>query len=68
MALAAPFCFVASGSHEAYAVLAGMEAGITVLFLLLYLLRLEARIRGLSWPLAVSTCELRVPGCSGCEY
>ncbi|KAF4795129.1 hypothetical protein TURU_095788 [Turdus rufiventris] len=29
-----------------------MEAGITVLFLLLYLLRLDARIWGLSWPLA----------------
>ncbi|XP_032942805.1 chemokine-like factor [Catharus ustulatus] len=52
VALAALFCFVAAGSHEAYAALAGMEAGITVLFLLLYLLRLDARIRGLSWPLA----------------
>ncbi|XP_032942542.1 chemokine-like factor [Catharus ustulatus] len=60
VALAALFCFVAAESHEAYAALAGMEAGITVLFLLLYLLRLDARIRGLSWPLAVSSRELRV--------
>ncbi|XP_032942423.1 LOW QUALITY PROTEIN: chemokine-like factor [Catharus ustulatus] len=50
--LATLFCFVAVGSYEAYAALARMEAGITVLFLLLYLLRLDARIRGLSWPLA----------------
>ncbi|KAF4794462.1 hypothetical protein TURU_101867 [Turdus rufiventris] len=44
LALATLFCFVAAGSHEAYAALASMEVGITVLFLLLYLLRLDARI------------------------
>ncbi|NXD45030.1 CKLF factor, partial [Copsychus sechellarum] len=52
VALAALICFMASGSHEAYAALAGMEMGITVLFLLLYLLRLHTRIRCLFWPLA----------------
>ncbi|NWY69203.1 CKLF factor, partial [Erithacus rubecula] len=52
VALAALICFMASGSHEAYAALAGMETGITLLFLLLYLLRLDAQIRCFYWPLA----------------
>ncbi|NXM89983.1 CKLF factor, partial [Oenanthe oenanthe] len=52
VALAALICFMASGSHEAYAALAGMETGITVLFLLLYLLRLDTQIRCFYWPLA----------------
>ncbi|NWI48594.1 CKLF factor, partial [Picathartes gymnocephalus] len=52
VALATLLCFVASGAHEAYAALAGMETVITVLFLLLYLLRLDARMRCLFWPLA----------------
>ncbi|NXP18173.1 CKLF factor, partial [Scytalopus superciliaris] len=45
-------CFAASGAHEAYTALAGLETGITALFLLLYLLRLDARMRCLFWPLA----------------
>ncbi|NXK91173.1 CKLF factor, partial [Formicarius rufipectus] len=45
-------CFVASSAHEAYAALAGLETGITLLFLLLYLLRLDAKMRWLFWPLA----------------
>ncbi|NXO44353.1 CKLF factor, partial [Locustella ochotensis] len=52
VALAALICFVASGAREAYAALAGMETVITVLFLLLYLLRLDTRMRCLFWPLA----------------
>ncbi|XP_014743402.1 PREDICTED: chemokine-like factor [Sturnus vulgaris] len=52
VALAALICFVASGSHEAYGALAGMETGINVLFLLLYLLKLDARMWFLFWPLA----------------
>lgn len=68
MALATLLCFVASKAHEAYAALAGMETVISVLFLLLYLLRLDARMRCLFWPLAVSTGGLRLPGCLGCEY
>ncbi|NXI13672.1 CKLF factor, partial [Irena cyanogastra] len=52
VALATLLCFVASGAHEAYTALAGMEMVITVLFLLLYLLRLDARMRFLFWPLA----------------
>ncbi|XP_056356755.1 chemokine-like factor isoform X2 [Oenanthe melanoleuca] len=53
VALAALICFMASGSHEAYAALAGMETGITVLFLLIYLLRVDTQIRCFYWPLAV---------------
>ncbi|NXE94955.1 CKLF factor, partial [Menura novaehollandiae] len=52
VALSTFLCFVASSAHEAYAALAGMETGITVLFLLLYLLRLDKRMRCLLWPLA----------------
>ncbi|NXQ22421.1 CKLF factor, partial [Peucedramus taeniatus] len=52
VALAALLCFVASGAHDAYTALAGMETVITVLFLLLYLLRLDTRMRCLFWPLA----------------
>ncbi|NWV87646.1 CKLF factor, partial [Machaerirhynchus nigripectus] len=52
VALATLLCFVASKAHEAYAALAGMETLITFLFLLLYLLRLDARMRCLFWPLA----------------
>ncbi|XP_056356754.1 chemokine-like factor isoform X1 [Oenanthe melanoleuca] len=52
VALAALICFMASGSHEAYAALAGMETGITVLFLLIYLLRVDTQIRCFYWPLA----------------
>ncbi|NWW19793.1 CKLF factor, partial [Falcunculus frontatus] len=52
VALVTLLCFVASNAPRAYAALAGMEAVITVLFLLLYLLRLDARMRCLFWPLA----------------
>ncbi|NXO74909.1 CKLF factor, partial [Sitta europaea] len=52
VALVTLLCFVASGAHEAYTALAGMETVITALFLLLYLLRLDARMRCLFWPLA----------------
>ncbi|NXQ35616.1 CKLF factor, partial [Alaudala cheleensis] len=52
VALATLLCFVASGSHKAYVALAFMETAITLLFLLLYLLRLDARMRFLFWPLA----------------
>ncbi|NXD03813.1 CKLF factor, partial [Certhia brachydactyla] len=52
VALATLLCFVASGAHGAYTALAGMETVITVLFLLLYLLKLDARMRCLFWPLA----------------
>ncbi|RMC08900.1 hypothetical protein DUI87_13894 [Hirundo rustica rustica] len=60
--------FLGLGTSEAYTALAGTEIVITSLFLLLYLLRLNTRMRCLYWPLAVSTRGLRVPGCSGCEY
>ncbi|NXI01367.1 CKLF factor, partial [Pachycephala philippinensis] len=52
VALATLLCFVASKAHEAYAALAGMETMITLFFLLLYLLRLDTRMRCLLWPLA----------------
>ncbi|NXG10531.1 CKLF factor, partial [Sakesphorus luctuosus] len=52
VALVTFLCFVASSAHEAYTALAGLETGITVLFLLLYLLRLDARMPWLFWPLA----------------
>ncbi|NXQ03669.1 CKLF factor, partial [Vidua macroura] len=52
VALTVLICFVASGAHEACTALAGMETVITVLFLLLYLLRLDVRMRCLFWPLA----------------
>ncbi|XP_053809261.1 chemokine-like factor isoform X2 [Vidua chalybeata] len=53
VALTVLICFVASGAHEACTALAGMETVITVLFLLLYLLKLDVRMRCLFWPLAV---------------
>ncbi|NWW57428.1 CKLF factor, partial [Ifrita kowaldi] len=52
LALVTFLCFVASKAHEAYMALAGMETVITALFLLFYLLRLDARIQCLFWPLA----------------
>ncbi|XP_062355997.1 chemokine-like factor [Cinclus cinclus] len=52
VALAAFLCFMASGAREAYAALAGMEVVTNALFLLLYLVKLDARIRFLYWPLA----------------
>ncbi|NXR47747.1 CKLF factor, partial [Hippolais icterina] len=52
VALAALICFLASDAHGSYTALAGMETVITVLFLLLYLLRLDMRMRCLFWPLA----------------
>ncbi|XP_053843714.1 chemokine-like factor [Vidua macroura] len=52
VALTVLICFVASGAHEACMALAGMETVITVLSLLLYLLRLDVRMRCLFWPLA----------------
>ncbi|KAM7011166.1 chemokine-like factor [Passerculus sandwichensis] len=52
VALAAFICFAVSGAHGAYTALAGMEMVITLLFLLLYLLRVDARMRFLLWPLA----------------
>ncbi|NXX27344.1 CKLF factor, partial [Nicator chloris] len=52
VALVTLLCFVASGARLAYTVLAGMESVINLLFLLLYLLRLDARMRFLLWPLA----------------
>uniref|UniRef100_A0A803V3Q0 CKLF like MARVEL transmembrane domain containing 3 n=1 Tax=Ficedula albicollis TaxID=59894 RepID=A0A803V3Q0_FICAL len=51
VALGSLICFIASGSHEAYVTVAGMETGITVLFLLVYLLRLDVRVRCFYWPL-----------------
>ncbi|XP_064578834.1 chemokine-like factor isoform X2 [Zonotrichia leucophrys gambelii] len=53
VALAAFICFAVSGAHGAYTALAGMETVITLLFLLLYLFRVDARMRFLLWPLAV---------------
>ncbi|NXU04664.1 CKLF factor, partial [Buphagus erythrorhynchus] len=52
LGLAAIICFVVSDAHEAYVVVVGMETGITVLFLLVYLLKLDARMRFFFWPLA----------------
>ncbi|KFP27965.1 Chemokine-like factor, partial [Colius striatus] len=45
-------CFAASHSHGAYTALAAMETAITALFLLLYLLKLDKKMRCLFWPLA----------------
>lgn len=47
-------CFVASRSGGAYTALALMETVITALFFLLYLLKLDKKLRWLFWPLAVS--------------
>ncbi|NXH86248.1 CKLF factor, partial [Edolisoma coerulescens] len=52
VALVTLLCFVVSEAHEAYVAVAGMETVITFLFLLLYLLRLDTRMRCLFWPLA----------------
>ncbi|XP_027557771.1 chemokine-like factor [Neopelma chrysocephalum] len=52
LAVATFLCFLASNAHEAYAALAGLEMGITLLFLLLYMLKLDAKMRWLFWPLA----------------
>ncbi|NWV60713.1 CKLF factor, partial [Malurus elegans] len=52
VALATLLCFVASGSHKAYVALAGMETVLTILFLLLYLLKLDTQMRWLCWTLA----------------
>ncbi|XP_010583455.1 chemokine-like factor [Haliaeetus albicilla] len=45
-------CFVASRSGGAYTALALMETVITALFFLLYLLKLDKKLRWLFWPLA----------------
>ncbi|NXV78571.1 CKLF factor, partial [Atlantisia rogersi] len=45
-------CFAASGSPGAYTALAVMEAVITALFFLLYLLKLDKKLSWLFWPLA----------------
>ncbi|NWH45683.1 CKLF factor, partial [Fregata magnificens] len=45
-------CFAGSRSPGACTALAAMEALITALFLLLYLLRLDQRLGWLFWPLA----------------
>ncbi|NXK44196.1 CKLF factor, partial [Chauna torquata] len=52
VALATFICFVASRSHEAYTALAVMEVIITLLFFLLYLLKLDKKMTWLFWPLA----------------
>ncbi|KAM9228483.1 chemokine-like factor [Leptosomus discolor] len=45
-------CFAASHSRGAYTALAAMEGAITALFFLLYLLKLDEKMRWLFWPLA----------------
>ncbi|CAM4638643.1 chemokine-like factor [Caretta caretta] len=45
-------CFAASKSHEAFIALAIMEFVITLLFFLLYLLKLDKKMKFLFWPLA----------------
>ncbi|NXQ93748.1 CKLF factor, partial [Sagittarius serpentarius] len=45
-------CFVASRSGGAFTALALMETVITALFFLLYLLKLDKKMRWLFWPLA----------------
>ncbi|NXC46613.1 CKLF factor, partial [Penelope pileata] len=52
VAVAAIISFVISRSHEAYLALVAAEAVITLLFLVLYALRLDRRLRCLFWPLA----------------
>ncbi|XP_009067627.1 PREDICTED: chemokine-like factor, partial [Acanthisitta chloris] len=44
VALVTFLCFLASRAHGAYAALAGLETGSTLLFLLLYLLKLDLRM------------------------
>ncbi|KAF1501716.1 Chemokine-like factor, partial [Eudyptula minor novaehollandiae] len=52
VASAAFLCFVASRSRGAYTALAVMEVVITVLFFLLYFLKLDKKMSWLFWPLA----------------
>ncbi|NXF94317.1 CKLF factor, partial [Eubucco bourcierii] len=52
VALVAFLCFVASHSRGAYTALAAMEAIITALFFLLYLLQLDRKLSWFFWPLA----------------
>ncbi|NXP70744.1 CKLF factor, partial [Ramphastos sulfuratus] len=52
VALVAFLCFVASQSRGAYTALAAMEAIITALFFLLYLLQLDRKLSWFFWPLA----------------
>ncbi|NXM67436.1 CKLF factor, partial [Serilophus lunatus] len=52
LALVVFLCFVSAGAYEAYTALAGMETVIGLLFVLLYLLRLDKKMRWLLWPLA----------------
>ncbi|XP_063267195.1 chemokine-like factor isoform X2 [Prinia subflava] len=51
VALAAFICFLTAGEQLFYAAYAGLDTVIIVFFLLLYLLRLDARMRCLYWPL-----------------
>ncbi|KFP74876.1 Chemokine-like factor, partial [Acanthisitta chloris] len=53
VALVTFLCFLASRAHGAYAALAGLETGSTLLFLLLYLLKLDLRM---CWELSTSSC------------
>ncbi|KFQ45515.1 Chemokine-like factor, partial [Nestor notabilis] len=43
------FCFLGSHSHGTYTALAGMEVVITTLFFLLYLLKLDMKMKWLGW-------------------
>ncbi|XP_063267186.1 chemokine-like factor isoform X1 [Prinia subflava] len=52
VALAAFIRFLTAGEQLFYAAYAGLDTVIIVFFLLLYLLRLDARMRWLPWPLA----------------
>ncbi|NWY52581.1 CKLF factor, partial [Chionis minor] len=52
VAVVAFLCFAASRAPGACTALAVMEAAITALFFLLYLLRLDQRLSRLFWPLA----------------
>ncbi|NWX72719.1 CKLF factor, partial [Alca torda] len=52
VAAVAFLCFAASRAPGACTALALMEAAITVLFFLLYLLRLDQKLSWLFWPLA----------------
>uniref|UniRef100_A0A8C8S2Y9 Uncharacterized protein n=1 Tax=Pelusios castaneus TaxID=367368 RepID=A0A8C8S2Y9_9SAUR len=54
VALVTCICFAASKSHEAFIVLASMEVVITLLFFLLYWLKLDKKMKFLFWPLAVT--------------
>uniref|UniRef100_A0A8C8VEW5 Chemokine like factor n=1 Tax=Pelusios castaneus TaxID=367368 RepID=A0A8C8VEW5_9SAUR len=52
VALVTCICFAASKSHEAFIALASMEVVITLLFFLLYWLKLDKKMKFLFWPLA----------------